>query len=253
MEGVESRADRTYAHFHRVLGTLLTELGALPGVIWLTDQRHVLRGDRERNDYAWAIYRVGELEPYLAPLAELEAVQQKAVKEMGLGQVPRELLLPQVIEGVSYVQLGESGGYRSSPKEKKAVLAILETALRTTRKNLGEFQRYGGEHDEGTRRLGAEVEAIEKVKETVLGAPEQPYRVRVWQPQRFNPYIYQGDAEPRQVRCRKHGLILVGESIGMRPPREVRRVRSDKRKLEPLFAFGRTQVYFESDWQEAKG
>ena len=252
MEEVENRADRTYAHFHRVLGTLLTELGALPGVIWLTDQRHVLRGSGERNDYAWAIYRVGELGPYREALAELEAVQQSAVIEMGLGRVPRELLLPQVIEGVSYVQLGESGGYRSSPKAKKAVLAILETALKTTQKNLGEFQRYGGE-DEGTRRLGAEVEAIEKVKETVLDAPEQPYRVRVWQPQRFNPYIYQGDAEPRQVRCRKHGLILVGESIGMRPPRQVRRVRSDKRKLEPLFAFGRTEVYLESDWQEAKG
>ena len=55
---------------------------------------------------------------------------------MGLRQVPRELLLPQVIEGVTYVQLGESGGYRSSPKEKKAVLAILETALKTTQKNL---------------------------------------------------------------------------------------------------------------------
>ena len=252
MEEVENRADRTYAHFHRVLGTLLTELGALPGVIWLTDQRHVLRGSGERNDYAWAIYRVGELGPYREALAELEAVQQSAVIEMGLGRVPRELLLPQVIEGVTHVQLGESGGYRSSPKAKKAVLAILETALKTTQKNLGEFQRYGGE-DEGTRQLGAEVEAIEKVKETVLDAPEQPYRIRVWQPQRFNPYIYQGDAEPRQVRCRKHGLILVGEQIGMRPPRQVRRVRSDKRKLEPLFAFGRTEVYLERDWQEAKG
>ena len=251
MESVERRVDQTYAHFHRVLGTLVTELGALPGVIWLTDQRHMLRGDGARNDYAWAIYRVAELELYREALAELEVVQQRAVGEMGLGRVPRELLLPQVIEGVSYVQLGESGGYRSSPKEKKAVLAILETALKTTQKNLSEFQRYGGE-DEGTRRLGAEVEAIEKVKEKVANAPEQPYRVRVWQPQRFNPYIYQGDAEPRQVRCRKHGLILVGESIGMRPPREVRRVRSDKRELEPLFAFGRTQVYLERDWQEAK-
>ncbi len=251
LEGAEGRADRTYAHFHRVLGALVTELGALPGVIWLTDQRHVLPGDGARNDYAWAIYRVSELGPYRAPLAELEVVQQRAVTELGLGRVPRELLLPQVIEGVTHVQLGESGGYRSSPKEKKAVLAILETALKTTQKNLSEFQRHGGE-DEGTRRLGAEVEAIEKVKETVLDAPEQPYRVRVWQPQRFNPYIYRGDAEPRQVRCRKHGLILVGESIGMRPPREVRRVRSDKRKLKPLFAFGRTQVYLESDWQGAK-
>ena len=246
----EDRIDQSYAHFHRVLGGLLEELAALPGVVWLTEQQHVLRGEGRRNDYAWAIYRVPDLEPYRARLAELERVQQKAVTEMGLGRMPRELLLPQVIEDVTHVRLGEKGGYRSSPKPKKAVLAIFETALNTTKKNLREFQRYGG-GDDGVRRLEVEIRDLEAVRQTVLSAPEQPYRVRVWQPRRFYPYIYQENMKTKQVRCRNHGLILVGQSIGLSQPREVRKVRSDKRTLEPLFAFGKTQVYFERDWQAA--
>ena len=67
-----SRTDRTYAHFHRVLGELLMELAALPGTLWLSDkEQHVLRGEGERNTYARALYRVASLEPYRERLAEL--------------------------------------------------------------------------------------------------------------------------------------------------------------------------------------
>ncbi len=59
-----NRVDRTYAHFHRVLGGLLTELSALLGVLWLSDKEHVLRGEGERNTYARAVYRVSSLEPF---------------------------------------------------------------------------------------------------------------------------------------------------------------------------------------------
>ncbi len=243
--------DRTYAHFHRVLGELLEELAALPGVLWLTDkQGHVLRSEGEHNVYARAVYRVSDLEPYRQRLAELAQVQQQGMATLGLREPPRELLLPQVVENVTHVRLIETVVYRTSPMSKKDVLAKLNTALKTIRKNLGEFQRYGGEHDAGVMRLEAEVKAILAVRETVVHAQEETYRVRVRQA-RFRPYVYLAGKKPVQVDSRKHGLILVGRDIGVSYPNAVRQTRSDQRDVEPLFEFGKTRIYFESAWQEA--
>ncbi len=245
-----NRVDRTYAHFHRVLGGLLTELSALPGVLWLSDkEQHVLRGEGERNSYARAIYRISDLEPYRERLTELMGVQQQGVVEFGLGRVPRELLLPQVIENVTHVRLSETPVYRTTPVAKEKVLAKIDTALTTTKKNLAEFQRYGAQ-DDGVRRLEAEVKAIETVRETVVQAQEETYRLRVKQV-RYRPYVYLLGEKPLQVDSRTHGLILVGQDIGVSRPNAVRQTRSDQRTVEPLFEFGKTRIYFERDWQEA--
>ncbi len=247
----DTRVDRTYAHFHRVLGGLLEELAALPGVLWLTDkEEHVLRGEGEHNTYARAVYRVNDLTPYQGQLAELTQVQQQGMTELGIRETPKDLLLPQVIQNVTHVRLSETVLYRTTPTQKKQVLAKIDTALRTTRKNLAEFQRYGGPDDEGVRRLEAEVEAIEAVRETVLQAQEDTYRVRVKQT-RYRPYVYLAGEKPVQVDSRTHGLILIGHNISVSYPNIVRRARSDQRKLEPLFEYGKTRIYFESKWQEA--
>ena len=246
----ESRVDQTYAHFHRVLGELLTELAALPGTLWLADQeQHVLRGEGERNTYARALYRVASLEPYRERLAELSGVQQQGVVALGLSKPPRELLLPQVIEQVTHVRLSETSVYRTTPVSKDKAVAKIDTALTTTRKNLSEFQHYGTQ-DDGVKRLEAEVKAIEAVRETVLHAEEETYRVRVKQV-RYRPYVYLLNEKPLQVDSRTHGLILVGPDIDVSYPNEVRRTRSDQRILEPLFEYGKTRIYFERVWQEA--
>jgi len=245
----DNRVDRTYAHFHRVLGGLLVELAAQPGVLWLTDkQEHVLRGEGERNSYARALYRVDSLEPYQERLDELAQVQQQGMAELGLRETPRELLLPQVVENVTHVRLSETVLYRTTPMQKRHVLAKIDTALKTTHKNLAKFQRYGGEHDAGVRRLEAEVKAIEGIKETVLQAKEETYRVRVKQT-RYRPYVYLAGKKPVQVDSRTHGLILVGRDIGVSYPNAVRQKRSDQRDVTPLFEFGKTRIYFESAWQ----
>ncbi len=244
------RVDMTYAHFHRVLGELLTELAALPGVLWLTDkEQHVMRGEGERNTYARAVYRVSELVPYQDRLSELAGVQQQAMTESGLGKVPRELLLPQIVEHVTHVRLSETTIYRSTPVSKEKALAKIDTALSTTRKNLSEFQRYGAQ-DDGVKRLESEVRHIAAVREAVLHAEEETYRVRVRQ-MRYRPYVYLAGGKPVQVDSRTHGLILVGPDIGVSYPNAVRQTRSDQRILEPLFAFGKTRIYYERDWQEA--
>lgn len=249
----DNRVDRIYAHFHRVLRGLLEELSALPGTLWLTDkQEHVLRGEGKHNTYARAVYRVDALEPYQQRLDELAQVQQQGMAELGLGKPPRELLLPQVIENVIHVRLSETILYRTTPVPKKSVLAKIDTALKTTRKNLSEFQRYGSEHDAGVKRLEAEVKVIETVRETVVRAEEETYRVRVKQA-RFRPYVYLAGEKPVQVDSRTHGLILVGHDIGVSYPNAVRQTRSDQRTAEPLFEFGKTRIYFESTWQEARG
>lgn len=81
---LQGNVAQTYTHFPQVLGVLLTDLATLPGVIRLTKRRaHVIRGEGERNEYAWAIYRVAGLEPYRARLAELKGVQQRVFREIG--------------------------------------------------------------------------------------------------------------------------------------------------------------------------
>ena len=246
----DTRTDRTYAHFHRVLGELLMELSALPGTLWLSDkEQHSLRGEGERNTYARALYRVSSLEPYRERLAELSGVQQQAITELGLGKPPRELLLPQVIEQVTHVRLSEIASYRTTPVSKQNALAKIDTALITTRKNLGEFQRYGAQ-DDGVKRLEGEVKAIEAVRETVLQAQEETYRMRVKQV-RYRPYVYLVGEKPLQVDSRTHGLILVGPDVGVSYPNAVRQPRSDQRTVEPLFEFGKTRIYLEREWQEA--
>ena len=100
------------------------------------------------------------------------------------------------------------------------------------------------------KRLEAEVKAIEAVRETVVQAQEETYRVRVKQV-RYRPYVYLLGEKPLQVDSRTHGLILVGPDIGVSYPNAVRKTRSDQRTIEPLFAFGKTRIYLARVWQEA--
>lgn len=245
------RADRLYAHFHRVLGELLLELAALPGTLWLTErQEHTLGGEGERNRYARAVYRVVDVEPYRQRLGELGAVQQQATAALGLAQEPRELLLPTVVENVTHVRLHEIIGYHTAPVSRQRALVKVDTALRTTKHNLAEFERYGGQSDEGVRRLVAEVRAIEAARERIAEAEEDRFRVRVKQV-RYRPYVYLLGDKPVQIGSREHGLILVGSDIGVSYPNAVRRTRSDQRTVEPLFEFGKTRIYLEHEWQEA--
>jgi len=246
----DRRIDMTYAHFHRVLGGLLSELSELPGVLWLSDERHVLRGEGEHNSYARAVYRVKHLGPYRQRLSELEEVQKQGMATLGLPKPPRELLLPQVIEDVTQVQLGKKiDAYRSTRVAKEVVLAKMETALCITRKNLTEFQRYGTQ-DDGVKRLGAEVKVIEEAREAVVQAEEDVYRLRI-KGVRYRLYVYRGAEGPVTVDCRLHGLIVAGPKVEISHPTRVRRTRNDQRNIEPLFEFGKTSIYLERDWQEA--
>lgn len=247
-----TQPERTYAHFHRVLGSLLQELANLPScAYWLSDKhQHVISGDFEHNTYARALYRVPSLEPYQPRLDELALVQGQALAELGLKRPPKALLSPLVVQGVTHVRVHETTNYRTTPASKADVLTKINSAITTTKRNLSVFERQGGVHDPETQRITRELEGYKAARAAVVASAEDNFRVRLEQ-RRVRPYVYLADHAPIQADSRTHGLILVGYNIQVSPPHTVRRQRSDKRQATPVFAYGKTRIYFESKWQEA--
>lgn len=245
--------ERKYAHFHRVLGGLLQELAAQTGCVhWLGDtQEHLISGDHEHNRYARALYRVPSLEPYTPQLDELARVQDEALTELGLKQVPAALLLPSVIVGVSHVRIHETVNYRTTPASKVNVLAKINSAITTTKQNLSLFEQQGGVDNPGTKRIVRELQGYETARAAVAASTETDYRVRLEQ-RRIRPYIYLADQSAIQAESRKHGLILVGRNIQVSNAHSVRKQRSDKRYAQPIFTYGKTSIYLEREWQGAR-
>lgn len=246
------QVERKYAHFHRVLGSLLQQLATQPKCVhWLGDaQEHLISGDYEHNVYARALYRVPSLEPYASQLDELAQVQNEALTELGLKKVPGALLLPTVIQGVSHVRIHETVNYRTTPASKVNVLAKISNAITTTRQNLSVFEQQGGVDNPGTQRIVRELEGYNAARAAVAASTENDYRLRLEQ-RRIRPYVYLADQSAIQAESRKHGLILVGHNIQVSDAHSVRKQRSDKRHAQPILAYGKTLIYLEREWQAA--
>jgi hypothetical protein len=75
--------ERSYAHFHRLLAEFLLELSGLPGVVWLEERGHVIRGEGETNDYRKAIYPLQDARELQERLAELADVQRQGLELQG--------------------------------------------------------------------------------------------------------------------------------------------------------------------------
>jgi len=249
----DNSLEQHLAHFHRVLAELLVELADVPGgPIWLgEDTHHDIRGSYEHNTYARALYRVFGLEPYQERVNELNELQRHVVQAFGLKRVPRTLLTPVVIEDVTHVRLHNLTYFSSSCKNKGFVLERIRAAIATTRRNYRVFAQQGGIDDPASQRVAAELEGYQRVLAEVETSPELHYRVRVQQ-SRVRPYVYLQHDQPVQIDSRLHGVILVGPQIKLTPVMELRRGRSDKRTLAPLFHYGATYIYPERQWQEAK-
>lgn len=177
-------------------------------------------------------------------------MQVEALTELGLKQVPGALLLPSVINGVSHVRTHETVNYRTTPASKADVLAKIDTAITTTRQNLSVFEQQGGLDNPGTQKIVRELEGYKAARAAVAASTENDYRVRLKQ-HRIRPYVYLADQSAIQAESRKHGLILVGHNIQVSDAHSVRRQRSDKRQAQPIFSYGKTLIYLESEWQEA--
>lgn len=246
------QVERKYAHFHRVLGSLLQQLATQPGSVhWLGDaQEHLISGDYQHNVYARALYRMPSLEPHASQLDELAQVQAEALTELSLNKVPGGLLLPTVIQGVSHVRTHETVNYRTTPTSKVNVLAKIDNAITTTKQNLSVFEQQGGIDNPGTQRIVRELQGYEAARAAIVASTENDYRLRLEQ-RRIRPYVYLDDQSAIQAESRKHGLILVGRNIQVSNAHNVRRQRSDKRQAQPIFAYGKTLIYLEREWQQA--
>jgi len=196
--------ERTYAHFHRVLGELLQELAALPEVVWLGDEQgHEVRGEGEENIYRKAIYPVADLTPYREQLAELEGVQAEGLRLLGRDDPPPGLLLPGVLEGVQYARLHKHTSYVSQALPREQVLSRLEGLLESTKANLRAFERYATTYDPRREKVEGEVKAFEAGVERLKGEREALLRMRTRHVSSVNLHHFFPDrlipvAKPRQ-------------------------------------------------------
>ncbi len=240
--------ERHYAHFHRVLGPLLVELGELPGTVWLDgDARHELAGEGEENKYARAIYIVNELEPYRERLSELEAVRQGGAALLE-GESPAGLLPPKVIDGVKHVRISQHPNYVTQNLSHAGATKRLAAALEATKGNLRQFEAYASLYDPRREAVEREVEALEDALQFARARPDERFRFRT-PVRRVRPYVYPLRGDPYQADTRKHGLLLAGPGVTVRWDDPTRKTRSDKKVRTPFLKLEALQVYLESEWQ----
>jgi hypothetical protein len=242
--------ERNYAHFHRLLSELLLELSELPGVVWLEEAGHIIRGEGETNDYRKAIYPVQDATPYYGRLDELREVQKEGLKLLGREEPPIGLLMPVLLEGVQYVRLRKHVTHSSRASKREHALARFEEQLGEMRTNLRKFEYYATSHDPRREKLEAEVKALEEGLERLKAMKEETLRER-YRHERVLPYVYLNSGEIVRPYVRNVGLIVAGPRVRIVWADELRRQRSDKVRLEPILVVGQIEVYSEREWQAA--
>lgn len=244
--------DRLYAHFHRVLGELLTELAQLPGVEWTNGVAgHEIRPDGQRNTYRPALYPVPDAAPYEAPLRQLATIQQDLLALTGSARPGRNLLGPLLLRGVHHVRLSRHRGQTGRTVTRRQALARLAELYAQSRSNLRKFERYATGHDPRREALERETRALADALEAVRNAPEErlreSYRYEV-----VRPYVYFEDGAAQQLHMREHGLILEGGAVSISWQQGPRRPRSDRVAIQPLALAGNLSFYPLSAWEAAK-
>ena len=251
-EAQTKQLERHYAHFHRVLSGLLTELSQEQGVVWLGERGHLLREHYQENCYRKALYPLQGLEPYEERLAELQGVQQQALAILGTRKPPHGLLLPQVVFGATFARLRPRRNYVVQRLSKAEALGKYQGKLQGAVATLEALSGHVGRGDaayleqrEELRRLEAGLERLETSKEDAFREHFWFNRVRV------SLYLEDGSMIERHVR--DVGMILVGHQVEIRWADTVRRQRRTTVELEPLLETGPLQLFGESEWQEAAG
>lgn len=245
------RIDRAYAHFHRVLAELLTELVERGQPLWLEDAGHDLRPDHQANTYNPAIYRVDALAPYRGRLDELDTVQKEILALTGRSRPGRNLLPPLAIEGVQHVRISRHDGQTGRTITREQALARLEQLEAAQLGNLVEFERYASHHDERRKQVERDVRNLQKARERLASSAateiRETYRQTV-----IRPYVYYADGHSEQLHMRGTGLLAAGPRVTIDQRAGPRRVRSDKVTAKPLAVAGAISFYDLKEWEAAK-
>ncbi len=176
-----------YAHLHRLLAQLLTNLTHNTPTFWLdadpSKHQHHIQPDGTRNTYAKAVYLTPTLQPYNDHLKQLSRVQTHALELMsstaGLeaqGKIPRGLMLPQVIPRVDHAILSRHTSYSSHAYPKAEVVTKLKALLEAQQANLRlNFEPYASTIDprreqveEDITKIAATLDAIAASQDTLV-------------------------------------------------------------------------------------
>jgi hypothetical protein len=243
--------ERAYAHFHRVLGTLLGELSSSAQVLWLEQEGHIIRPDYEHNEYRPAIYTVPDLAPWQEQLSELDRVQSEILEQTGRERPGKNLLPPLVADNVHYIRVSRYQGQTGRDVGREQVTARLEQLINTARQNLSVFENYATREDPARQQVENEVrtasKALERIQQSGVERFRETYRQTV-----IRPYVYFLDGTSTQLHLRNQGLLAAGPHVQTGWRQGPRKTRSDKITLPALAAVGNYAFYDLDAWEAAR-
>lgn len=252
VESLETRIERRYAHFHRVLGDLLLRLGREADTFWLVDARHRVTDASQPNEYARAVYVIEDLAPYETVLSELERVQAEALRLIGNGRPTQALLMPKVCRNVREARILENTGFASRARKRSDVLDRLlrqRAAAEVARERLFGFRDRADTVAAIERELRELEAGIASLQSKVGDTLREHYRyvrhmchVYYRAPAGAFDQLYVGDV----------GVILQGESPEVHRHDPRRRKHRRTPGIEPLASIGPYVYYDEAAWREAR-
>ncbi len=250
-ERLIKKIERHYAHFHRVLSELLTDLAAQPGTTWLSGREHQLAKTYQDNRYEKVLYPVDDLSPFAEQFAELTEVQTEAVALLGVKRVPNGLLTPQVLYDVHFARLIRQDNYRVKWLSKAEVLGLYQGKLNQALAAFEVFRSESwGSGDQGLRDVEAEVRGLERGLARLAACDDDRFREHYCF-ERVMVSVYATGRATKRYHVRDVGLVLVGANVQISWADGVRQGRSDKVELTPLLTLGPLEVYSAKAWDEA--
>lgn len=246
---------RHYAHFHRVLGELLTQLLAEERVWWVGDkQEHTINPDGENNVYGKAVYTLPTLEPYQTSLNELRAVQLETMTLLGksTSRPNAAITLPVILFGVETIRINRVHKRITEPLTKPQALGRMDRLINHQRTNLDAFRRYQTFHDPRLEAVAQQVQGLEDAKAFIQASNDDTFRFRTAQLE-VRAYTYLQDGSVQNVYVTDHGLLAVGASIHVSFNTNTRKPRADQVRALPFYQDDHVRIYEERVWQEGKG
>ena len=247
----ERPLERALAHYHRLLGELLTALvedgdAGEAEIVWLDDlQRHVIRGEGQ-NEYARAVYLLKDLGRHEEAFTALAGVQREVERlcaELGEGGDP--LVTPDLRVGLRHVRLQKVDTFVGTTMTGAAARGGLAQARNRLARDLAAEKAAGMS---GRLELLAEAErALEALRDV------ENVRVR-WPYTRYHAVLHPLDEElpSERVYVTKPGLVAVGPGVTLSWADAPRRRRSDRVTLAPLAEY-QGRLYFDLlEWEAAR-
>lgn len=243
--------ERALAHYHRLLGLVVTQLvedgeSGEAQVTWLDEQeRHIIRDDAP-NEYARAIYLLKDLGRHAKALAELEQVQREIEDHLArAGERSSALVTPEVRVHLRHVRLQKVDTFVSTTNTGAAARGTLSQARDRLLKDL-ELERSAG-------MTGATQALAEAERALAALAGAENVRVR-WPYSRYHAVLHPLDeeAESERVYITKPGLIAVGPGITLSRADAPRKRRSDRVTIKPLAEYQGRLYYDLEEWEAAR-